>query len=84
MDGDIEDENPARNGDDDVHLAMADDDDGDDQGENDERGENADGDHSACVHLPVLLPVKRSAAFHVPEHLSCLYSPCSNHVIMEQ
>ena len=52
---------------------MADDDDGDDQGENDERGENADGDHRARVHLPVLLPVKRSAAFHVPEHLLCLY-----------
>ena len=52
---------------------MADDDDGDDQGENDERGENADGDHCARVHLPVLLPVKRSAAFHVPEHLLCLY-----------
>ena len=68
----------------DLYLAMADDDDGDDQGQDDEGGEDADGDHRARVHLPVLLPVKRSAAFHVPEHLPCLYSLCINHVIMEQ
>ena len=52
----------------DLYLAMADDDDGDDQGQDDEGGEDADGDHRARVHLSVLLPVQRSPSLYVPNH----------------
>ena len=51
----------------DFYLAMADDDDGDDQGQDDEGGENPDGDHRACVHRPILLPVEGAASLYVPE-----------------
>ena len=50
------------------YLAMADDDDGDDQGQDDEGGEDSDGDHRACVHLAVLLPVQRAPSFYVPDN----------------